>query len=760
MKINEMYSKNPVYSRRVNTDRLFMLPAGSTRFGGVFDESIKFIAENQCKVKKNWILFAEQFKSNVDDENNGWRCEFWGKMMRGASFTYAYTKDPDLYEIMEDTVRDLLTTIDSLGRISSYSVEKEFYGWDMWGRKYVLLGLQYFMDVCEDKDLKSQAVDVMCKNLDYIISKIGREDEGKIEITTTTDFWRGLNSCSILEPVVRLYNITGKKEYLDFADYIVGTGGLDGDDNVFELAYEGKLYPYQYPVTKAYEMMSCFEGLMEYYRVTGIEKWKTAAINFANLVAQSDITIIGCSGCTHELFDNSRVRQANTENLIIMQETCVTITWIKFASQVLTLSGDPMLVDEIEKSVYNALFGAINTEHSDALAGGYTFDSYSPLLFATRSRQLGGTQRMRNNTEIYGCCVAIGAAGTGLIPSVATMLRKDGVAVNLYSKGTVNAVTPEGKRLTLKTKTEYPYDRKIEIVLSLGEAEKFTLALRIPAWSKKTTLCINGKNIKAKQGYTEITRKWQSGDKITLELDMRVRILAAQDDPDDANAKYHNALVYGPLVLARDARFGEEIDGVVNFAKDRDGYAVVKKTNTAKFPTGIELEVKQKNGSVIHVADYASCGKTWRRDSIMTAWMPTKEYWKVNLSKPVSLMLGLTGKYFFDDGGKIGLGEQREMWKIEKCGYYVRLKNLATGKYLSLGKKNDNVYAAMVDKAECDYQRWTLTHAVANRFTFENKMLGLQFYYQNWPGELLIERAFSEHFVSQTNCWREFIIKN
>jgi DUF1680 family protein len=353
---------------------------------------------------------------------------------------------------MKQTVRALLETEDSLGRISTYSVENEFHGWDMWGRKYILLGLQYFIDVSDDAELREKAIATMCRNLDYIISKIGPESEGKLPITKTSNYWMGLNSCTILEPVVRLYLITGKKEYLDFADYIVSTGAVD-EGNLFELAYEGKLYPYQYPVTKAYEMMSAFEGLMEYYRVTGIEKWRVAACNFGKLVAESDITIIGCSGCTHELFDNSAVKQANTQNLIIMQETCVTVTWIKFITQVLLLCADASLADAIESSVYNALLGSINTEHTDALAG-FTFDSYSPLLMATRGRALGGTQRMRNNTEVYGCCVAIGAAGTGHIPSIAVMASHDGVAVNLYESGVVNAVTPAGKNLSLSFDTD------------------------------------------------------------------------------------------------------------------------------------------------------------------------------------------------------------------------------------------------------------------------------------------------------------------
>ncbi len=759
MKITEMYGKNPVYARRAQTDKLFILPAGSTKFHGLFDDAIKFVSENHCKNRELWKVFVDQFRSDVDSAGHTWRGEYWGKMMRGAAFTYAYTKDPELYSILEETVRDLLTTPDEHGRISSYGIDHELVGWDMWGRKYVLLGLQYFMDICKDSLLKEHIIAAMCGHLDYIISKVGPESEGKIPVAKTSEALLGINSCSILEPVVRLYCITGKKEYLDFADHIVETGCADAPENLYELAYENKLRPYEYPVTKAYEMMSCFEGLVEYYRVTGIEKWRIAATNFAKSISKTDITVIGCSGCTHELFDHSSLKQTYTKNLEIIQETCVTVTWMKYLSQVLALAGDAEFVDEIERSLYNGFLGAINTENSDMMYG-YAFDSYSPLLFATRGRRMGGPQFMNDCKVLFGCCVAIGAAGTGLIPSVATMLRKDGVALNLYSEGAVKAVTPSGKKLGIRTKTAYPYDGSVDVTLSLANAEKFTLALHIPYWSKKTEIKVNGESVRVRKGYTEITRKWSDGDRVTLSFDMRVRILTAQNDPDDANAKFHNALISGPVLLARDKRLGEDIDGVVNFAKDKDGYAVVKESHTANFPTEIELEVFMKDGSSIHVADYASCGKTWKRDSIMTAWMPTKQYWKVNFNKPVALVLGVPRKYFVAKDGDVTLGENRDMWKIEKCGFYVRLKNIATGKYLALAKNDGVVTSALADKQESDYQKWNLNHMVANRYTLENKMLGLQLYYEAHTDRVLKEKPFSEHEFLQADCWREFIIEN
>ena len=57
---------------------------------------------------------------------------------------------------------------------------------------------------------------------------------------------------------------------------------------------------------------------------------------------EEEISIIGCSGCTHELFDHTAVRQTQTDYEGIVQETCVTVTWMKFCMQLLTLTGDPV----------------------------------------------------------------------------------------------------------------------------------------------------------------------------------------------------------------------------------------------------------------------------------------------------------------------------------------------------------------------------------------------------------------------------------
>lgn len=617
--------KYTAYDNRQKTDVFFDPAPGSAEYTGQLSDAVRYIEGVQLLDPALWALFVEQFRiGNVDDHDLGWRSEYWGKMMRGACFTYAYTRNETLYKVLEDSARDLLTTQDKYGRITSYSVPREFHGWDIWGRKYVMLGYEYFLEICRDNNLADEIIEALKKHADYLLAKIGNNEVGKLPITNTSEWWNGLNASSILEPFVRLYNLTKDEKYLTFAKGIIDAGGTRGFD-IFEAALEGKKYPYEYPVTKAYEMISNFEGILEYYRVTGEEKYKTMVENFARLVIDSDITVIGSAGTTHELFDHSKVRQFNPQFNGIMQETCVTVTWMKFCHQMLCLTGDPVYADQIERSVYNALIGAINVEGHVCKGQVFSFDSYSPLLNGWRGRAVGGHKDIIKNRFWWGCCVAIGAAGTGLIPMTAVMPSRDGAAVNLYLPGESRVTLSDRTILTLTTETAYPVDGTVRISVDPDRASDFTLSLRIPSWSTETALYVNGEKQEAVPGtYARLTRTWKHGDTVELRFDMRVRILrAAELDPaaDEASV-CHAALQRGPVMLARDSQLGEDVREAVALI-DNGGYAEAVPSQTAAFAVKQEYRVKTADG-YITVIDYPSCGQNWDETMPVTVWITTK----------------------------------------------------------------------------------------------------------------------------------------
>ena len=626
----------------------------SQAYHGCADSAARFLERDALRDARLWAKFVNQFREQIDGTNNGWRGEYWGKMMRGAVTVYQYTKSEDLYCVLTDTVCDLLTVIEPDGRVSSFSRETEFRAWDLWGRKYVLLGLEYYLEICRDEELRSEIVTFLCRVADYILEHIG-EGEGKIPITKATNFWLGLNSASILEPIVRLYELTGEQRYFEFAAYIIGTGGTSVY-NIFELAYENKLYPYQYGVAKAYEMISCFEGLLEFYALTGIEKYKVAAVHFGKAILDSDVTVIGSCGCTHELFDHSKNRQtAHYEG--IMQETCVTVTWMKYCSRLLRLTGERVFADCMEQSFYNAYLGALNTEHCEC---GYVnerfgeerdgvrlqptflpFDSYSPLTPGQRGQKIGGFQQLSDGSY-YGCCACIGAVGVGVFLSHAVLKTADGLAVSFYEKGTSTLRLGDAE-VTLKMDTAYPVGETVTVTVCATPKAAFALRLRLPGWSEHTTFTAS-KPYVVVDGYAVFDGVWDGEEVITLTFDMRVRVTrpiswerdqlynmfittvpkppveVCHDPADDC----YVSLSRGPLVLAADSRTGKDAASPFSFV-EKEGVAVcrVGQEELAEgVPCLLSCAFSSPNGEDFRLVDYASAGKDW--STTVAAWLPTE----------------------------------------------------------------------------------------------------------------------------------------
>lgn len=594
---------NTVY--RAEQDRFFTPDAGAARWSGVVGNALDWVTEFQLTDELLWERLESQFTTDMDDDGS-WRGEFWGKMMRGASFVYAATGNEELYDLLEQSTRRLLTYQDELGRICTHSVENEFIGWDLWSRKYVLLGCFYFYGICKDEALKEQIVTAMCRHTDYILERIG---DGKRSILETSNFWGGMNSSSILEPVVVLYKLTGEKRYLDFATYIIKMGG-SSLENIFKAAFENQKAPYQYGVDKAYEMMSCFEGLLEYYRVTGNDDCKTAVVNFVDAVAKTDITIIGCAGCRHERFDHSALRQFDPTERGLMQETCVTVTWMKLCWQLLRLTGDVRYADYMEQSAFNALLGTMNTERS-LRGGGMPFDSYSPLLLQHRARQIGGVRGLHGHL-FYGCCVAIAAAGIGLLGAFPVMAAKDGVVVNTFADGTVK-LPVDNQTVSVTMETAYPADGVVALKLGVECPQEFTLRIRIPSFSRNTTLTVNGEKVPCVAGeYAEIRRVWDGSETVRLTVDVSPRRITPADF--GGGDEPFVAVACGPLVMARDARFGEDIATPVLLSES-------PKVEEVAAPFAA-LKCVRLDG--VTLANYSDCGKTWDKRSLLTVWMPTK----------------------------------------------------------------------------------------------------------------------------------------
>jgi hypothetical protein len=119
--------------------------------------------------------------------------------------------------------------------------------------------------------------------------------------------------------------------------------------------------------------------------------------------------------------------------------------------------------------------------------------------------------------------------------------------VNLYVPSRVTW-RQGNARVTMTQQTTYPNNGETTLHLKMDRAERFTVALRIPAWAgQQTVIRVNGKiaGVKATNGtWAEVDREWKNGDRIEFAIDMPLRLV-----PLDAQHPNLVALLNGPVAL-------------------------------------------------------------------------------------------------------------------------------------------------------------------------------------------------------------------
>ncbi len=543
-------------------------------------------------------------------ETHLWQNEFWGKWFTSAVLAYRYRPDNALKKLLQDSVTDLISTQTEDGYIGNYKKENHLEEWDIWGRKYCMLGLLDYADLTGDQATLRSAV----KLADHLIKEI-KEKDGLI---VNKGNYRGMAASSVLEPVVRLYSQTKDKKYLGFAEEIVRQWEIPQGPHLISKANVdvSRRFPkpkvwYSYEQgQKAYEMMSCYEGLLELYRVTGKTEYKQAVEATWNNILKNEINIAGSGASVETWFGGEKLQTSPVEHF---QETCVTVTWIKLSQQLFRLTGEAKYGDAIEQSYYNALMGALS-------ADGSTWAKYTPL----NGRRLPGSGQCGMKLN---CCVANGPRGQFTLPFTTIMSTDEGISVNFFVEGSYALRTPSQKKIIIIQKTDYPLSGAIHFHLVMEAPEEMTLRIRIPAWSRRTSLKVNSKET---QGiipgeYAEIKRTWSPGDEIFLQLDVTGRVVIQGEGATYA------AILKGPVVLARDTQLAHtnlgtfnrpirEADGNINLEVE----GVDQNKNWMQYRASFMPEAYTEAGPQpiqLLLCDYASAGNG-DVQSTFQVWMP------------------------------------------------------------------------------------------------------------------------------------------
>lgn len=541
-----------------------------------------------------------------DEVKNRWASEFWGKWVQGAIASYQYNHDEALYAKIKEAEEKLMNAQLADGYIGDYDKGHQLKGWDVWGRKYTLLGLLKWYRLSGDK----RALKSACRLLDYTMTQIG---PGKKHIYET-GYYRGMPPCSILEPVMYLYNDTKDARYLEFAKYIVE----DGENGHQLIAKADVPVQQRFPLSpgnawwgyengqKAYEMMSCYIGMLELYRVTGEEKlFKAAETAFKHILAE-EINICG-SGAASECWYGGAAKQHIPT--IHTMETCVTFTWMQFCERMLEFTNDSKLADQIERTMYNALMSSMKDDGSQIV-------KYVPLE--------GFRREGEHQCDVkINCCNANAPRAFAMIPRVMYRMRDaKTLDVNLFIPST--AEMNVGKVMVkLQQETEYPKANEVVLRVDPSKPVKMALNIRIPEWSSSNVVEVNGVAMaNAKPGcYCRIDREWKQGDKIRFVMNLGVKLVRLQGTA---------AIERGPVVFARDSRFDDgDVDECLTIpSKNGDIGAMFVEAPQGMWMT-LKVPVvrggygdKQVDGRHIRLCDFASAGNTWDERQRYRVWMP------------------------------------------------------------------------------------------------------------------------------------------
>jgi len=450
-----------------------------------------------------------------------WDGEHVGKWLHAATLAWANTGDPALRQKLDYVAAELVKCQLPDGYLGTYVEQDRWTQWDVWAHKYNLIGLVTYM-----RYTGNLAPLPACRRMADLLCNTFGDEPGKRDIIPAGQH-KGMAPTSVLEPMVLLYRLTGEPRYLDFCKYILRAWEQPNGPKIVSTLLTTKRVD-QVGDAKAYEMLSCLNGALEYYRTTGERQLFEACLNAWQDIVAHRLYLTGTA--SYREFFHGDYDLPNVNNV---GETCVTVTWLQFNAQLLRLTGEARFAEQLERVVLNQLFGA---QCPDGTAWGYYV-------------QMQGKKPYSSDLDGH-CCLSSGPRGISLIPTFALSTDAEGVVVNLYDQGTANLPLRDGNAVAITTDTRYPSDGNIRITLAPEISKSFAVKLRIPAWCASPELRVNDRVVKAEpdpDGYVALRQEWKRGDQLRLRFKLEPRLVIG-----DHRNEGRLAVMYGPLVLAAD----------------------------------------------------------------------------------------------------------------------------------------------------------------------------------------------------------------
>lgn len=375
---------------------------------------------------------------------------------------------------------------------------------DWWPRMVVLKILKQYYSATGD----GRVTDFMTKYFRYQLQTL---PEKKLDHWS---FWSLYRVCDNLQTVYWLYNITGDKFLLDLSEMLHRqafdfTGKLLGDDflcNKFSV-----------------HCVNLAQGIKEpviYYQQSGDKKHLEA-------VKKGFADLRKFNGWPNGMYggDESLHGADPTQGT----ELCSVVELMLSLEEIFQITGDGSYADYLEKVTFNAL----PTQISDDFMTRQYFQQANQIVCSRDKRNF--TNDHNGNDNLFGlltgytCCTAnLHQGWPKFVQNLWYATPDGGIAAMVYSPSSVTARVAGGTEVTVREETSYPFEERIVFTVTpsvkKGGPVKFPFSLRIPEWCKTPVVKVNGETVAVgkQQAVVKIDRAWKPGDKVELELPMRV----------------------------------------------------------------------------------------------------------------------------------------------------------------------------------------------------------------------------------------------
>jgi DUF1680 family protein len=526
-----------------------------------------------------------------------WAGEFAGKYLISAVQACRMSPDPRLKPVVRAFANDLIACQDADGYLGPFPKARRLMGdCDLWGHYHCMLGLLMWHDDTGDPrayDCVLRAADCICRL--YVDGKRRPIQAGNPNF-----------NLGVYHVMAELYRRTGNPRYLALVRRIEEDLPKDGD--WLRQGLEGVPY-YRLPGSgPRWEALHILQGFCTMYEATGDERYRKALLSLWQSIRRLDRHPSGAFS-TNEQASGTIYASGSIE-------TCCSVAWMALTIDALRLTGDATMADELELTLWNQALAAQHPSGSwctyDTPLNGVRAPSYEEISF-----------QYRPGAPELNCCSVNSPRTLGMLSEWAVMAAPKSagagpaIVVNFYGPGAFDLPLTPASRLRLVERTAYPVGGTVDLAVEPQRRARFALRLRIPAWSARTRVTLNGAarpETVSPGAYFTIDRTWSRGDVVRLEFDMTPRLSVGRGPDRGGRAAIH----VGPLLLAFDAGHNA-IETADLKPIDFSNLRLKSVPATGVWPPMGMWRTATEGGSAITLCDFASAGAS---GTDYAAWIP------------------------------------------------------------------------------------------------------------------------------------------